>query len=599
VGRWAILMYLWGIFQRNEETWKLTSRQNLRQYILELVPPEEAMKRFALSSLILASAMGTVVSAASPFSDLPESHWAYKQVTALTKAGVVQGTGNKKFNGDEKISRYEAAVMVHNAIRHVGSVKSAGGSVDPATMELINGLVVELADEMQMIQVRIEENADAISALKSHVANANRGVSMPVGGGNIKFMGQAMFSLVSGGDDTRYSSVNANAAGTREGSTEFLADYFMLGIEANIDSKTSFHTKANVYTGGNANTAALANAIRFDDYMYFQVQDLWSDWDLKFGRQYLPWGHELTGPFGTNPYFVSNSLVDGLYGNMIEGAYFSTTSDSGKINWGLGIHNGSFLSPLANFSHLYPHIDNLANIAGGFAGVAPFDTSAGAANGFNQNGDDSFGFIAHVGGTAASGKLNWDINWFNNGGDSNSTGTGTVAAPFARVGFGEMEFFNIGLDYRHCEDWWFAGEYVDGSVEALVNLAGRAGTAPVGTNGMYVVEDDFTTWYLQAVYNLNSKSTLAVRYSEHQMDRAGIQVPNAAFGGNNGSYDDEVDEFTIAWTRKISDNGSLIIEYTNSDYDLINGQNKANRTAAGARIVDDFDTIRVSYRIDF
>lgn len=53
------------------------------------------MKRFALSSLILAGAMSTVISAASPFSDLPESHWAYKQVTALTKAGVVQGIGNK------------------------------------------------------------------------------------------------------------------------------------------------------------------------------------------------------------------------------------------------------------------------------------------------------------------------------------------------------------------------------------------------------------------------------------------------------------------------------------------------------------------------
>ena len=85
------------------------------------------------------------------------------------------------------------------------------------------------------------------------------------------------------------------------------------------------------------------------------MKDLWSDWDLTLGRMGLPWGHETGGAFRTNPYFVSNSLVDMLYNNrLVTGAYVSTESDDGEWNWGVGVHNGDQANPSAGYSHLYP-----------------------------------------------------------------------------------------------------------------------------------------------------------------------------------------------------------------------------------------------------
>ena len=43
-------------------------------------------------------------------------------------------------------------------------------------------------------------------------------------------------------------------ANPRTGSTEFTNDYIMLGLAADIDERTSFFAKANVYTGGSATT---------------------------------------------------------------------------------------------------------------------------------------------------------------------------------------------------------------------------------------------------------------------------------------------------------------------------------------------------------
>jgi hypothetical protein len=515
------------------------------------------MKKYAISGLLSMALMAPVVSAASPFVDIDPSHWAYKQIKSLYDAGIIRGDGTGKFKGNERISRYEAAALVYQAINYVNRHKAAGGTVDSEMMDTINSLMTELTDEMQVIEVRIEENSDAIAQLRNHLASMHgkptQGVTVPMGQGRIKLMGQAMFSLISGGDDSVYN----DGAATTSGVTEFTADYINLGIAADVDEKTSVYARINGYIGGHSGSAGVDGELKMDDYLYVHVKDMWSDWDMSLGRQALPWGHETAGMFRTNPYFVSNSMVDMFYGGMFTGAYFSTTSDNGEWDWGFAIHNGDFTTPDGNFTHLYP-----GNNIGGSALAASGINAAPNAT-VNNNNDDSFGYALHVGSQSDNGDFKWDVNYFTNGSDASDTTNPAV----------EMDFFNIGLDYRINDDWHATAEYVDGT------LTSNAAINTIVAN----TDVDFTTWYLQVVHNLDAKSTLSLRYGTHEED---------AGGANNYQ---EMDETTFAYARKISDNGTLLVEYATVDADYMGGVTKT----ASVGNKDDWDVIRASYRIDF
>jgi len=553
--------------------------------------------------------------AASPFEDIDPSHWAYPKIKFLYDHGIIRGTGAGKFDGDERISRYEAAALVYQSLQYVNRTRTEGGQIDADIMDTINSLMTELTDEMQVIEVRIEENSDAIAMLRNHMASMHgkptQGMSMSMGGNSrLKFMGQGMVSLVSGGANSNYSSAEANnspvavVGNPRAGSTEFVADYMALAVAGDVDERTSFFAKANVYTGGDAVPGGVAadQSLDFNDYMYVHVKDLWSDWDMTMGRMALPWGHEVGGAFRSNPYFVTNSMVDQLYGRkQITGAYFSTDSDDGSWNWGIGVHNGDQNDPYLGYSHLNPMAG--AGVPAGILGlggftnypVVPFQQNAipapVAVNIANNNEDDAFGFILHVGSRSADGDFRWDLNYFTNGGDSSTNAANTAVA-----GQGAMSYFNLGADYRLNSNWAVSAEFVSGSVEMLnaANVRGLANAAPF-------VEDDFTTFYLQVVYNLDYKSTIALRVGDHSYDAtigAGAAVANAATG-YTGRPDDEVSEIALAYSRKVSDNGTLLVEYNNTEWDLMGGFNKTACSVAGASCVDDMDVVRASYRVDF
>ena len=567
------------------------------------------MRRYAIASLLAMCFMASNAIASSPFEDIDPSHWAYPKIKYLYDHGIIRGTGTGRFDGNERISRYEAAALVYQSMQHVQRTQAAGGSIDADIMDTINSLMTELTDEMQVMEVRIEENSDSIAMLRNHLASMHgkptQGMSIPMGQGRLKFMGQTMVSLVMGGDNSGYANAfgsnntavpAANQSAT-EGATEFVADYMALALAADIDERTSFFARANVYTGGSAGAggvagAAFDNGLQFNDYMYLHVRDLWSDWDLTLGRMGLPWGHEVAGAFRTNPYFVSNSLVDALYGNrQLTGAYFSTESDDGNWNWGLGLHNGDQSNPQSGFTHLYPAAALIApsgagipgGLAAGFSNypVGPFGAGL---QGVNNNEDDAFGFLLHVGARSQDGDFRWDLNYFMNGGDNSVNAANTIAA-----GLGSMSYFNLGGDYRVNEHWAVSAEYVQGSVE-IVNP---------GTRGVVgaIVEDDFTTWYLQLVYNMDHKSSLALRMSEHSYDGTGAGGP----AGAATPADDEVGELALSYSRKVSDNGTLIVEYSAPDWDKIAGFTKATAGCGTATVScnDDYDVVRASYRVDF
>jgi len=526
--------------------------------------PRRTMKKFAITGL-LSAAMMTTVATAGVFSDVEPSHWAYKTLNDLHAKGIVKGDGTGKFKGGERITRYEAAMMVGEAIRYVSSVRAAGGTIDHETMDMISSIMTEMTDEMQVLEIRVEENSDAIAAMRKDLTMKGKscqGISVPMGAGRLKIMGQAMFSLVAGGDDSTYSQVNT--AGTNEGATQFLADYAALGFAADIDEKTSFYTRANVYMGGQANNNNLGGVfgkttgIEFDDFMYIHVKELWSDWDMSLGRIAMPFGHETAGMFRTNPYFVSNSMVDYMYG-FVDGAYFSSENEDGDWYYGFGIHNGNVLAtPETKYSHVYTFAKPMNDPILGFN--VPSMNNAG--NTANRNENDDFGYMLQVGSQAQNGDLKWDLGYFTNGAGFDANAVAAGAAANQR----EVSFFNLGIDYRIDKDWHMTAEYVDGSIEQNATL-----------------EDDFTAWYVQVIHNLNEKSTLALRYGISEYDQAAAGA---------ASLKDEANELTFAYARKLSDNGTMILEYSQPEIDKLAG--------ASANIAnDDYDVIRASYRIDF
>ncbi len=52
-----------------------------------------------------------------PFADVPASHWAAESIRKLVAAGVVTGTPDERFHGDNPLSRYDFAVMTQRLLK--------------------------------------------------------------------------------------------------------------------------------------------------------------------------------------------------------------------------------------------------------------------------------------------------------------------------------------------------------------------------------------------------------------------------------------------------------------------------------------------------
>lgn len=64
----------------------------------------------------------------TPFSDLPQNHWAYQAVSQLQKDGVITGYDDKTYRGSQMVSRYEMAVYVAAAMQKLRSEMATKGA---------------------------------------------------------------------------------------------------------------------------------------------------------------------------------------------------------------------------------------------------------------------------------------------------------------------------------------------------------------------------------------------------------------------------------------------------------------------------------------
>jgi hypothetical protein len=63
--------------------------------------------------------------ATASFSDVPATSWFYDAVAAGVEAGIVQGTGNNKFDPNKPITREEMAIMAARALKLSKSITVA------------------------------------------------------------------------------------------------------------------------------------------------------------------------------------------------------------------------------------------------------------------------------------------------------------------------------------------------------------------------------------------------------------------------------------------------------------------------------------------
>ena len=174
-----------------------------------------------LTLLFVSSIFGTVLAATSDaVNDVPAGHWAYKAVNELVRVGVIDGYGNKTFQGDKTITRYEMAQVVEKAMAN-------SNKATVVQKALIDKLAIEFALELNQIDTRVTklENFNK-STLKVGFDTLMVGVMDNPAAGNPKLQGNDMWRwrarlLLSGdlNEDTKYDARLTTSFGTAGMST--------------------------------------------------------------------------------------------------------------------------------------------------------------------------------------------------------------------------------------------------------------------------------------------------------------------------------------------------------------------------------------------
>lgn len=146
--------------------------------------------------------MGSVLAASNPFADVSAQHWSYGAVQSLAKAGIIDGTGDNKFNGERSTTRYEMAQLVAKAMYR-------SDKANAEQKASIDKLAAEYKEELQNLGVRV-----------GNVEKKTAGIS------DVKMSGW-------------FSSENTVGTGYDNGSLHEYAIHARLGFEKQINDKLS------------------------------------------------------------------------------------------------------------------------------------------------------------------------------------------------------------------------------------------------------------------------------------------------------------------------------------------------------------------------
>jgi hypothetical protein len=129
------------------------------------------MKRTTKYALSLVLGIITVVPAVAQdnFPDVPETHWAYKELARMKQEGLLVGYPDGLFRGGRPASRYELAVAIHAVWSNLrGQFDSLKGQIDDLSSRLGNMATKDdlnaLRDAISALQAQTKANSDDIAA---------------------------------------------------------------------------------------------------------------------------------------------------------------------------------------------------------------------------------------------------------------------------------------------------------------------------------------------------------------------------------------------------------------------------------------------------
>jgi hypothetical protein len=110
-----------------------------------------------------------MLAAATPFSDVPSSHWALDYIQTLAADGVIQGYPNGKFDGSRNMTRYEMAAIIARAVAYVQT--NGASATDVAKLQK---LMDAYKDELDALGVRVSAVEDKLASLDKATQFAQR-----------------------------------------------------------------------------------------------------------------------------------------------------------------------------------------------------------------------------------------------------------------------------------------------------------------------------------------------------------------------------------------------------------------------------------------
>ncbi|MBI4860846.1 MAG: S-layer homology domain-containing protein [Candidatus Riflebacteria bacterium] len=198
-----------------------------------------------------------------PFADVPPGHWAYEAISKAVGAGILQGWENK-FHGNKVVNRYQMAVIVARMVDRMGVWKANGRTITAEDVANLESLVIEFADELAMLNVRINKAEDAIAGIRKDLDL----IKAEMASGGVK-------SGISGVLSTRFVMTGNASPGWNPGS--FIGS-------ATIPDPAATHPLVRYRGGCSSGIGTRANPLRFDSRNFFTA----SNFSVSIDRHYDP-----------------------------------------------------------------------------------------------------------------------------------------------------------------------------------------------------------------------------------------------------------------------------------------------------------------------
>ena len=511
------------------------------------------MKKLLGALAVSAALTGTTF--ASPFTDVPSSHWAYGAINDVVASGIMKGYRGGMFKGNETVNRYEMAIIVSRLMK-----KAGGKGVGADVRRTMDRLGEEFMDELDLIGARLTALENAFH---EHVTEGG-----DTGANGFAFSGETRVRW-----ENRTEELAAAVPATKDDNSRFQVRT-LLDVEKSVDRADFFIQLEHGKTFGDTFRDTENQDVNLNQaWVNLAVTDNSS---LKIGRQAIEIGNGSI--FSRHDYLQSPNSFDGWV--------FSSSYDDISYNvWSLRLDVDT------NFDDIDTDVHGLdVNFTDVFEG--DLHVHYYHATGASALTRDNLGVrqdTANLGDTLDTYGFAWSRDyeeWDFHVQYAAQSGDNGAANPMDYDG----ELVNLAVGYDVDEDdklglsWTsFSGDDVvanDTSNKAWVDIAGDGhkflGFADVFA--MSNIEDLTFTWDRQ----VNDRNSFHLAYHMFSLESsrdeanlignglgawggvaaAGTPSNGAPAAGNTSVYDDDLGtELDLVWNHKLSNDVSVALGY--------------------------------------